>query len=420
MICKSKVVRLLSSRFYDAPASAIEIDSALYNNGIIMSNCENDGDRVINSNPNKRRREEDEDAAIWPSAAEEISKKPLYTNESGTETDTRSTKQKDLDNEYFKAYSEIDIHRDMLADHVRTYGYRRAILTNYQKFYKKVVLDLGCGTGILSIFCVHAGAKHVYAVEASDIAEQAKMVVHSNGMSDKITIIKGRIEDIDLPEKVDIIVSEWMGYMLLYEAMLPSVIYARDRWLNRGGYLFPHHAHVYISSFSDPDTYREKVHFWSSFKDHYSVDLSAIVPFAKKKLMERVHINTVMPNCLMTGPSRVFDLNLYTITMEDLKCLQGQFCLNGFQTGVVHGFVLWFIVDFPGNILLSTSPHNEETHWQQTLLYIDPFDVSTGSTITGSMTVSPSTQNVRFLNIDLKYQSGSVNVEKTYLMNDYI
>jgi type I protein arginine methyltransferase len=72
-------------------------------------------------------------------------------------------------------------------------------------------LDVGCGTGILSMFSSQAGAKHVYAVDCSSIIEQAQQIIDINGFSDKITCIRGKIEEIEIPvDKVDIIVSEWM------------------------------------------------------------------------------------------------------------------------------------------------------------------------------------------------------------------
>jgi protein arginine N-methyltransferase 1 len=87
---------------------------------------------------------------------------------------------------------------------------------------KKIVLDVGSGTSLLSLFSVQAGAKHVYAVEASKgIYELSKSIVEANNFQDKITVINGEIEKIDLPvQQVDIIVSEWMGFYLLHESML--------------------------------------------------------------------------------------------------------------------------------------------------------------------------------------------------------
>jgi hypothetical protein len=72
------------------------------------------------------------------------------------------------------------------------------------------------------------------------MAEQAKKIVDANKLSDKIVILNGKMEDLELPEKVDVIVSEWMGYFLVYESMFNSVIYARDKWLKPVRFS-PHH-----------------------------------------------------------------------------------------------------------------------------------------------------------------------------------
>lgn len=66
----------------------------------------------------------------------------------------------------------------------------------------RAVLDVGCGTGILSIFCARAGARKVYAVDASGIAEHAERIVADNGFADVITVIRGKMEEVELPEKV--------------------------------------------------------------------------------------------------------------------------------------------------------------------------------------------------------------------------
>ena len=57
-------------------------------------------------------------------------------------------------------------------------------------------------------------------------------ICRENGLLDSITFIRGRVEDVILPvDKVDLIISEWMGYMLLFESMMDTVLYARDKWL---------------------------------------------------------------------------------------------------------------------------------------------------------------------------------------------
>jgi protein arginine N-methyltransferase 6 len=157
----------------------------------------------------------------------------------------------------------------MIKDRARTETYREAIMQHQSLIEGKVVVDVGCGTGILSIFCAQAGAKRVYAVDASDIAVQAKEVVKANGLSDKVIVLHGRVEDVEIDEEVDVIISEWMGYMLLYESMLGSVITARDRWLKPGGLILPSHATLYMAPISHPDRYSHSIDFW---RNVYGID----------------------------------------------------------------------------------------------------------------------------------------------------
>jgi protein arginine N-methyltransferase 1 len=133
---------------------------------------------------------------------------------------------------YFDSYSHFGIHEEMLKDEVRTLAYRDAIQKNAHLFKDKVVLDVGCGTGILSMFAAQAGAKLVIGVDMSHIIDKAKVIVKDNGLEGKVVLLKGKMEEVVLPvDKVDVIISEWMGYFLLYESMLDTVLYARDRYL---------------------------------------------------------------------------------------------------------------------------------------------------------------------------------------------
>ena len=137
---------------------------------------------------------------------------------------------------YFDSYSHFSIHEEMLKDTIRTKSYMNSIMDNPQLFKDKIVLDVGSGTGILSIFAgtlfidnsAKSGAKHVYGIEKANIYTHSRNIIEENGLSDKITIINGLVEDITLPvDKVDIIISEWMGYFLLYESMFDSVLFAK-------------------------------------------------------------------------------------------------------------------------------------------------------------------------------------------------
>jgi protein arginine N-methyltransferase 1 len=77
-----------------------------------------------------------------------------------------------------------------------------------------------------------------------------------------------------LPVKeVDIIISEWMGYLLLYESMLDSVLFARDKYLKPNGLMFPERAILYVASIEDSEYRESKIDFWDSV---YGVDMSSI------------------------------------------------------------------------------------------------------------------------------------------------
>jgi len=175
-------------------------------------------------------------------SSDEEYRKQLLTDLSG----------KELHDYYYGSYSSFHIHEEMLKDAVRTRTYQRAIEDNPEDFKDKIVLDIGCGTGILSIFAARAGAKHVYAVENAEIAIFAREIIKRNGLESKITVLKGKMEDVVLPvEKVDIIISEWMGYFLLYESMLDCVLWARDKYLNKGGKMLPDRAELYVAAIED-------------------------------------------------------------------------------------------------------------------------------------------------------------------------
>ena len=134
-------------------------------------------------------------------------------------------------------YAELEVHRTMICDRVRTEAFERAI--NAVVRPGDVVLDVGAGSGILSLFAAQAGATRVYAVERTTVAVLAQDLAEANGFGEVIEVIQGDLMDIDLPEKVDVIVSEWLGGFGIDEGMLVPVIVARDRWLKPGGAMIP-------------------------------------------------------------------------------------------------------------------------------------------------------------------------------------
>lgn len=160
--------------------------------------------------------------------------------------------------QYFQFYGYLSQQQNMMQDYIRTSTYQRAILSNLEDFKDKVVLDVGAGSGILSFFAAQAGARKVYAVEASSMAKHAETLVYHNKLQDIISVIPGKIEEIQLPEMVDVIISEPMGYMLFNERMLETYLHAK-KWLADGGKMFPSRGDLHIAPFTDAQLYTEQV-----------------------------------------------------------------------------------------------------------------------------------------------------------------
>ena len=137
-------------------------------------------------------------------------------------------------------YAEIEVHRTMICDRVRTEAFRRALDSTVRP--GDIVLDVGAGSGILSMFAARAGAARVYAVERTTVAVLAQELAAANGLAEIVQVIQGDVMDVELPERVDVIVSEWLGGFGIDEGMLAPVIAARDRWLKPGGVMIPRRA----------------------------------------------------------------------------------------------------------------------------------------------------------------------------------
>lgn len=325
---------------------------------------------------------------------------------------------------YFDSYTDVTIHEEMIADHVRTNTYRMAILKNSEAMRGKVVLDVGAGTGVLSIFCVQAGAKKVYAVEACSIAEQAVKIVKHNNMEDRIEVIRGTVETVDLPEKVDVIVSEWMGYALLHESMLNSVLYARDKWLRPGGVILPSKAELFIAPIID-SVVEDRLHFWYTVKDQYGIDMSCMYDFARRCIMSSdITVNTVSVEDVLSHPARFAELDLNTVTADDLRTVKGAFRCESFGSAAVNAFCVYFTVTFPcpdKPLVLSTSPFKQETHWKQAVLYLDaPVEVVQDTVVNGEVCMFPSEESARHLCIHVDYSVGEHKRQsKTFSIPDW-
>ncbi|KAF9019946.1 S-adenosyl-L-methionine-dependent methyltransferase [Hymenopellis radicata] len=350
---------------------------------------------------------------------------------------------RDDDSHYFESYGANDIHAVMIQDKVRTSTYAQFLLTNPTLFQDAVVLDVGCGTGILSLFAARGGAKRVYAVDASDIAERAKEIVKTNGFEDIITVMRGKVEELEIPEKVDVIISEWMGYALLYESMLDSVLNARDRFLKPGGVMAPSQCKMMFALCDASEILKDRVTFWN---DVYGFDLSAM----SGDLYKEAIIDVVGPDTILSAPYTVKDLYLPDITARQLNFSSTFTLVTSVERRTkVTAFILYFDTFFTmtgkpvspntqvkvikeNEVVLaevwpvggkpnaqrrpsqgtekekvtsfSTGPQSIPTHWKQTIFLVrEPFVVEEGAEISGTFYCRKSDTNSRELEVEIHY-----------------
>ena len=338
-----------------------------------------------------------------------------------------------VDENYFGSYSYFDIHRVMLDDVARTAAYRVALEQNPSCVRGKRVLDIGCGTGILSMFAARGGAAKVVGVDgAADIAKVARANAAHNGFGDVITVVQGKVEELiradvgdsksAAPEgsetlqkhSFDVLVSEWMGYALLFESMFDTVIEARDFLLKPGGAILPDVAVLHVAGFGRNAT---SLPFWD---DVYGFEMPCVQKSLAEDAIKTAIVAPVKGAHVVTDSREIRRLDLATVAAKDLDFTAAEVVLAARTDGVrgdevdasvtagagegatgltqrsvvldtdaggpvmVHGVVLWFDTLFserfsaetPG--ALSTSPHERQTHWAQTMLHFpEPIALNT-------------------------------------------
>ncbi|XP_069479582.1 protein arginine N-methyltransferase 3 isoform X2 [Ambystoma mexicanum] len=318
--------------------------------------------------------------------------------------------REDEDGAYFGSYGHYGIHEEMLKDTVRTESYRDFIYKNQHIFKDKIVLDVGCGTGILSMFAAKAGAKMVIGVDQSEILYQAMDIVRSNKLENVITLVKGRVEEVDLPiEKVDVIISEWMGYFLLFESMLDSVIFARNKYLGEGGSVYPDICTISLVALSNPKKHGAKIVFW---EDVYGFDMSCM----KKSVIPEPVVEVVEPETLISEPCIIKRIDCQTTAVADLD-FSTDFALQITESTVCTALAGYFDVFFEkhcnNKVVFSTGPQSTKTHWKQTVFLLEnPISVKTGDLLEGKMKVRKNRKDPRSLLITVSIN----NMIQTYCL----
>jgi protein arginine N-methyltransferase 1 len=267
-----------------------------------------------------------------------------------------------------QGFGSILSHHAMLKYPDRALVYRAAI-DRYCR--DQTVVEIGCGTGILSLFAARAGARRVIAIEESAIASLAVRMFAANGLSEGIELRRANSRDVELDEPADVIVHEILGIDPFEENILPILRDARQRLLKPGGRLLPFRLEVCCLGVELKDeaasvrsrTLAEAREFEGTYGLDFGPYLEDLTRLGARGFQNRfsVRSGTFEPR-ILTGESRLLDIDL---AADDLDGLGSAFevRLQAERAGSLAGVTLFFRAHFDESLRLTTSPYAPVTSW---------------------------------------------------------
>ncbi len=266
-------------------------------------------------------------------------------------------------------YGNLSGQRAMALDERRNTAYESALAKVVGP--ESVVLDLGAGLGVHGLLAARLGAKRVYLVEPEDIGLLALEAAKANGLAGRMMLLQGKIEEIDVPELVDVIVAAFTGNFLLEEDLLPSLFFARDRFLKPGGALIPDRAVMEAAPVHAPELYEREIACWS--KPCLDLDFSSARRYGCNAIYyDRDRLERAQ---YLSKPADLLRLNLAAAAHTDCTA-EAIYSIE--RAGICHGWAGWFRMRL-GDDWLSTAPHEPRAHWSPAFLPVDPpIEVSKG------------------------------------------
>jgi protein arginine N-methyltransferase 1 len=261
----------------------------------------------------------------------------------------------------------IEYHHSMLTDDTRMQRYLRAILKAVEP--GDVVLDIGSGSGILAYFACIAGAKRVYAVEQDPIVELARAIRNHNGFQDRVVFLDDWSDQVEIPEPVNVIVTETIGNIGFEEGILGWIIDAEERLLAQDGRIIPGSIELMVAPVETPDAL-DLLDDWT--KKMYALDLSPVRAVVANNLL---WIN-LLPNMFLSRPATMIRSELAKVKSTDIA---GESVFVAGRDGLVQGLGCWFKAELVPGIAISNDPSPKDSSWTQILLPLErPLPVSAG------------------------------------------
>jgi protein arginine N-methyltransferase 1 len=260
---------------------------------------------------------------------------------------------------------------EMIADRVRTRAYTEALRAVVRP--GATVMDIGTGPGIMAVQACQLGAKHVYAIEPSEIIQVAREIAAANQCADKIEFFEDLSTNVTIPVRADVIVSDLRGVLPLYSHHIPSIVDARRRFLAPGGTLIGREDRIWVAIVEAPERYSRIVGPWA--RDLAGQDLS----LARSKVVNEIHKMQVAPDLLLTTSNLWVALDYTRVENPDVE---GELAWTVKRDGTGHGIVVWFDADLAEGVGFSNSPGSAvEIYGSMFLPWPEPVRLAAGQTV---------------------------------------
>jgi len=258
--------------------------------------------------------------------------------------------------------SEIELHRKLLGDAARNRGLHAALETAIRRIGPNCrVIDIGAGTGFLSFLARRLGARHCTLIEYTDAIQLAQKLAQANGIDD-LDFIQAHSADVRGLPKADLVISETLGNFALEENLLESLTDAR-RFLKPRGLMIPSALQQFVAPVSSPRLQKE-IDIWGEIGFQLKLDA------ARSLSLNNMYVKDIAVADL-AGASKCWDaleFNNTGDTPDSRRNATLQWHATALNSPAIHGFALWWEVEWlPGN-KLSTAPDAAPTHWQQIYL----------------------------------------------------
>ena len=243
----------------------------------------------------------------------------------------------------------LEEHHHFLADTNRLQAFARAVARVIRP--GDVVLDLGAGTGILGLLACRAGAGCVYSIEVGGMIELARRLGQANGFGERMHFIKGLSTHVELPERVDAIVTDQIGHFGYQAGLLQYVPDARRRFLKPGGRIIPARVHLQVAPVTGNDLF-ENVAFWE--RPILGFDMSPVRQYAAgTPYMMKFQAEHVL------GP--VLTVASIDLAQAEPTPLRLEAELTFDRAGTLHGIGGWFLAELAPDVFMTNSPLAQES-----------------------------------------------------------